>query len=296
MNESSDPQSATVRYETEEPILYATEGAIAWITLNRPRFGNAQNSQMTYALDAAFRRAVDDDAIKVIVLKGAGRHFSSGHDIGTPGRDVDCSWPRASLWYDHVNKPGAERQYAREQEVYLGMCRRWREIPKPVIAMVHGACIAGGLALAWICDLIIAAEDAYFQDPVLRFGIPGIEYFAHATEMPPRLAKEFLMLGERMSAARAHEAGMINRIFPGDVLQERTRAIAVRIAQMPRLALALAKQAVNHVEDLQGKRAAMDAVFHMHHFAHAQQMLLAGDPLGGKGTAAIKGEDQTRKL
>jgi enoyl-CoA hydratase len=268
-------------YETDQPVLYEAEGGIAWVTMSRPAYNNVQNSQMTYALDAAFRRAVDDDAVKVIVLRSTGKHFSAGHDIGTPGRDHKTTFERKHLWYDHVNKPGAELLYVREQEVYLGMCRRWRELPKPTIAMVQGGCIAGGLMLAWVCDLIVASDDAFFQDPVVRMGIPGVEYFAHAFELHPRLAKEFLFLGERLSAERAYAQGMVNRVVPRDQLEAETRAIAERIAQMPRLGLALTKQAVNHVEDLRGKRSAMDAVFHMHHFAHAQNDLVSGDSLAG---------------
>lgn len=271
-----------IRYETETPLLYEVKGAVAWLTMNRPEFANSQNSQMTYAIDDALRRAVNDDAVKVIVLRGAGKHFSGGHDIGTPGRDIMKSWPeRRSLWYDHVNKPGAEFFYAREHEVYLGMCRRWRELPKPTIAMVHGACIAGGLMLAWVCDLIIASDDAYFADPVVRMGIPGVEYFAHPYELNPRIAKEFLFTGDRMGAERAYQIGMVNRVVPRAELETVTTQLAEKISTMPRLGLALTKQAVNHVEDLQGKRAAMDAVFHMHHFAHAQGDLTVGNNLGG---------------
>lgn len=271
-----------IRYETETPLLYEVKGAVAWLTMNRPEFANSQNSQMTYAIDDALRRAVNDDAVKVIVLRGAGKHFSGGHDIGTPGRDIMKSWPeRRSLWYDHVNKPGAEFFYAREHEVYLGMCRRWRELPKPTIAMVHGACIAGGLMLAWVCDLIIASDDAYFADPVVRMGIPGVEYFAHPYELNPRIAKEFLFTGDRMGAERAYQIGMVNRVVPRAELEAVTTQLAEKISTMPRLGLALTKQAVNHVEDLQGKRAAMDAVFHMHHFAHAQGDLTVGNNLGG---------------
>ncbi len=194
-------------YETDAPVLYQAVDGIATMTMNRPDFNNAQNSQMTYALDACFRRAVDDDSVKVIVLRGAGRHFSAGHDIGTPGRDIDKPFDRQALWWDHTNKPGAEQLFAREQEVYLGMCRRWHDIPKPTIAMVQGACVAGGLMLAWVCDLIVASDDAFFQDPVVRMGIPGVEYFAHAHELNPRIAKEFLFLGERMKADRAYLMG-----------------------------------------------------------------------------------------
>ncbi|WP_411819575.1 enoyl-CoA hydratase [Hyphococcus formosus] len=277
----ADENTSDAVYETDEPVLYKKDGAIAWITISRPRYHNAQNSQVTYALDDAFKRAVDDDDIKVIVLGGDGKHFSAGHDIGTPGRDVDKSFDRTTLWYDHVNKPGAEFLYTREQEVYLGMCRRWRDIPKPTIAMVQGACIAGGLMLAWVCDLIVASDDAFFQDPVVRMGIPGVEYFAHAFELHPRIAKEFLFLGDRLPADRAYQLGMVNRIFQRDELRDGVADMAARIAKMPRLGLALTKQAVNHVEDLRGKRTAMDSVFHMHHFAHAQNDLVSGDSLAG---------------
>ncbi|MCP1418095.1 enoyl-CoA hydratase [Pseudomonas laurylsulfativorans] len=270
-----------------EVVLYEVRGAVALVTMNRPEYHNAQNSQMTYALDAAFRRACDDDEVKVIVLRGAGKHFSAGHDIGTPGRDVDKTFDRASLWYDHVNKPGGEFLYAREQEVYLGMCRRWREMPKPTIAMVQGACIAGGLMLAWVCDLIVASEDAYFADPVVRMGIPGVEYFAHVHELNPRIAKEFLFLGERMPAPRAYQMGMLNRVVARDELEQQTLDIAGRIAQMPRLGLQLSKQAVNNAEDLMGKRATMDMVFGLHHFAHAHNELVSGDRLGGYDAKAM---------
>jgi enoyl-CoA hydratase len=249
--------------------------------MNRPRYQNAQNGAMTYALDAAFRHAASDDAIKVVVLRGAGKHFSAGHDIGTPGRDLHLSQDRVSLWWDHVGKPKGEFLYVREQEAYLGMCRRWRELPKPTIAQVQGACIAGGLMLAWVCDLIVASEDAFFADPVVRMGIPGVEYFAHAYELNPRLAKEFLFLGERWPAQRMLQAGMVNKVVPREQLEAETLAIAERIAKMPRLGLALTKQAINHVEDLQGKRSAMDASFAWHHFAHAHNDLNSDDPLAG---------------
>lgn len=268
-------------YETDEPVLYRVEDAVAWITMNRPKYNNAQNSQMTYALDDAFRRAVDDTEVRAIVLGGAGKHFSAGHDIGTPGRDVEQPFERRLLWEDHTRKTGAEFLYTREHEQYLGMCRRWRDCPKPTIAMVQGACVAGGLMLAWVCDLIVASDDAFFQDPVIRMGIPGVEYFAHAHELPPRVAKEFLLLGARMPAARAESFGMVNRVVPRDGLEAAVRDWAGQLAEKPPLGLWLTKQAVNHVEDQAGKRSAMDAIYHMHHFAHAQNELVSGDRLSG---------------
>ena len=276
-----DPVDQPPEYETDTPVLYAVTDRIAWVTLNRPKFHNVQNSQMTYALDDAFRRAVDDDNVSCIVLKSDAKHFSAGHDIGTPGRDFHSSVDRRLMWYDHANKAGAEKAYIREQEQYLGMCKRWRDIPKPTIAQVHGGCIAGGLMLAWVCDLIIASDDAFFQDPVLQMGFPGLEYFAHCHELNVRIAKEFLFLGERMPAARAYEMGMVNRVVPRADLADEVVKIATRISEQPRLALQLAKQACNHMETLAGKNAGIDAAFGYHHFAHANNTLVKGDYIAG---------------
>ena len=282
-----EPQIVDITYETDEPVLYEVVDNVAWITMNRPQFNNAQNGQMTYALDDAFQRAVKDDGVRCIVLAGNGKHFSAGHDIGTPGRDVHHEFDKRLMIAPHTNKPAAELLYTREQEQYLGMCRRWRATPKPTVAMVQGACIAGGLMLAWVCDLIIASEDAFFQDPVVRMGIPGVEYFAHAFELPPRVAKEFLLLGERMPAQRAYNFGMVNRIVPRDILREEVTAVAAKLAAQPRLGVWLTKQAVNHVEELRGKASAMDAVSHMHHFAHAQNDLTQGNSIGGLDAKAM---------
>jgi len=266
----------------EQVVTYERRGAVAMVTMNRPEYGNAQNSAMTYALDAAFTRAVDDDDVKVVVLAGSGKHFSGGHDIGTPGRDIDRSFERkAVIHWDHVDKEGVDSRFARESEVYLGMCRRWREIPKPMIAMVQGACIAGGLMLAWSCDFIVAAEDAFFRDPVVRMGIPGVEYFAHPWVMNPRAAKEFLYTGDRVGAERARELGMVNHVVPGEELETAVLGIAERIAAMPRLGLALTKKAVNQAEDLMGMRSGMDSVFGLHHAAHAHNAEVGRDSLAG---------------
>jgi enoyl-CoA hydratase len=270
-------------------VLYRTDGAIAVITMNRPQYRNAQNSAMTYALDQSFYRAAADDEVKVVILAGAGKHFSAGHDIGTPGRDIDQSFERkAGLWWDHVGKQGEESRYARESEVYIGMCRRWRELPKPTIAMVQGACIAGALMLAWCCDLIVASDDAFFSDPVVKMGIPGVEYFAHPFVMGPRAAKEFLFTGDRVPANRALQLGMVNHVVPRDQLESETLALAGRIAQMPRLGLALAKKAVNQVEDIMGLQTGMDSVFGLHHLAHAHNAEVGGDSLGGQTIASMK--------
>ncbi len=270
-------------------VTYERRGHVAVVTMNRPEYRNAQNSAMTYALDAAFERAVADPEVGVIVLAGNGKHFSAGHDIGTPGRDHEAVFEnKAALWWDHVGRTGGDMRFARELEVYLGMCRRWRELPKPTIAMVQGACIAGALMLAWTCDMIVASEDAFFSDPVVRMGIPGVEYFAHPWVLGPRRAKEVLFSGERFTAAQADAWGMLNRVVPRAQLESETFALAEQIATMPPFGLALAKKAVNQCEDLMGMRAGMDSVFGLHHFAHAHNAEVGTDSLAGMTAKSMK--------
>lgn len=268
----------TMTQQAPDPqfVSYSVEGPVAWVMLDRAQYSNAQNYRLLNELDEAYRRAVEDPEVKVIVLGGEGKHFSAGHDLGTPEKDRDLPRERKLLWYPHGGLPGAEEQYALEQDAYLGFCRRWQEIPKPMIAMVQGACIAGGLMLAWVCDMIVASDDAFFQDPVVRMGVPGVEYFAHGFELPPRIAREFLLLGERMPAARAYQFGMVNRMFPREELREGVAKIAAEIAERPRFGLTLTKQAMNLVEESRGKRTVMDGVFHMHHLAHAHNQLTTG--------------------
>ena len=277
------PDTSPVAYETGGP-----DGAVAYVTLNRPDYRNAQNSVMTYSLDAAFRKAVDDSAVKVIVLRANGKHFSAGHDIGTPERDFNTYYENtATLHWDHTRADGqaldSNQRLAREIEVYMGMCRRWREIPKPVIAQVHGACIAGGLMLAWAADFIVASDDAFFSDPVARMGIPGVEYFAHAYVLGARRAKEILFTG-----AQALDWGMVNHVVPLDELGAKVDSLAEQMVAMPMQGLFLSKKAVNICEDQMGMRNAMDSVFGWHHFAHAAYVADSGDSLGGMDAKSMR--------
>ncbi|MCL4421763.1 MAG: enoyl-CoA hydratase [Actinobacteria bacterium] len=273
---------------SSQVVLYEQRDRLVLITLNRPEVRNAQNSTLLYALDEAFSRFASDDSAGVGILRGAGPCFSAGHDLGSRDVDYDVSFSRRSLWWDHVGKAGAENRMAREEEVYLGMCRRWRELPKPTIAMVHGACIAGGLMLAWSCDLIVASEDAFFSDPVIGYGVPGVELFAHPWEMGGRFAKEFLFTGERIDARRALQMGMVNRVVSRDELEEQTMALATKISSMPRFALALAKKAINQAEDCMGRRDGEDAAFGLHQLAHAHNAETTGSPMLGVDPARIQ--------
>ena len=272
-----------------DEILYDVQGAVARVTLNRPDFRNAQNIAMLRALDEAFAKAMADDTVKVVVLAGSGKHFSAGHDIGSPGRDIDKPFERLTTgWYPHAGKPGAEDAFVREADAYLGLCRKWRDLPKPTIAMVHGGCIAGGLMLAWVCDLIVASDDAFFADPVVRMGIPGVEFFAHPFVLGPRKAKEFLFCGGRMSADEAASAGMINRVVPRADLEGETMQLAQKIALMPRFGLALTKMAINQAEDRMGLRDSVDGAYGLHHLAHAHNALSSDDYIGGQDVQSMK--------
>ena len=111
-------------------------------------------------------------------------------------------------------EPNAHGRFAREQEIYLQITRRWRNLAKPTIAEVQGRCIAGGLMLAWACDLIVASDDAEFCDPVVAMGVCGVEWFVHPLELGPRKAKELLFTADRWTAQEAHRLGMVNHVVP----------------------------------------------------------------------------------
>jgi hypothetical protein len=141
-----------------DPILYESlPSGIARIVLNRAETRNAQDTAFLYALNDAFDRAAQDDGVKVIVLSANGPHFSSGHDLREADGHGNMRKHETVGTWSGFGKPGAEAQYAREQEIYVGFCERWRNIPKPTLALVQGKVIAGGLMLIWPCDLIVAA-------------------------------------------------------------------------------------------------------------------------------------------
>ncbi|WP_236792348.1 enoyl-CoA hydratase [Amycolatopsis sp. GM8] len=264
--------TSTIRYEVVE--------GIAMITLSRPEKRNAQNVRMTYELNDAFDRAARDDDVKVIVLAGDGPHFSAGHDLD------DVVWheefEQVSTWGGY-GEPGAEGWVAREEEIYLQMCARWRSIPKPTIAACHGKTIGGGLMLAWVCDLIVASDDATFADPVVAMGICGVEWFAHPWELGPRKAKEMLFTGDFWTAQEAHRLGMVNHVVPRAELTEFALSLARRIAAQPMFALRLAKEAVNQAVDVQGQPSAIRAAFTLHQLGHSHLLERFGicmDPAG----------------
>ncbi|MXW89970.1 MAG: enoyl-CoA hydratase, partial [Acidimicrobiaceae bacterium] len=177
-------------------MLYETDGPVAVITLNRPDKANAVSGLTLNEMDECFTRAADDSEVRVIVLRSIGKHFCAGHDLSGSDEALEKAaagegGPAKGSFVDWKER-GLEAIYEWETIHYLGYSRRWRDIPKPTIAAVQGQCIAGGLMLCWPCDLIIAADNAMFSDPVARMGIGGVEYHGHTWELGPRKAKEML--------------------------------------------------------------------------------------------------------
>ncbi len=260
---------STVRYEVVDP----GDHAIAVVTLNRPESRNAQNKRMTYEMNACFDDASRRTDVKVIVLQADGPHFSSGHDL----RDTESSREFESVFSGGgFGRPGQEGYMAYEEEVYFQMCWRWRNIPKPVLAAAQGKTIAGGLMLLWVCDVILAADDALFSDPVVGMGVNGVEYFAHPWELGARKAKELLFTGDWVTAQDAKTLGMVNQVVPAAELRDYTMAMARKIALRPSFALKLAKESVNQTLEAQGQWTAFRAAFSMQHLAHAHNQIKFG--------------------
>ena len=249
-------------------IDYEVGEGIATITLNRPEAANAQTLELLDDLDEAWRRAADDDDVRVIILQANGKHFSAGHDIkGVASEDgAPPSWTLAGI-------------YQTEARRFLEYSLRWRNVPKPSIAAVQGVCIAGGLLLAWPCDLIIAADNAKFSDPVVNMGIGGVEYHGHTWEFGARKAKELLFTGRAMTAEEAERVGMVTRVVPLDDLRSETRALALEIAQKHPFALRQAKRAVNQTLDVIGFYAAVQSVFDIHQTGHGHALSESGLPI-----------------
>jgi enoyl-CoA hydratase len=263
---------STIRYEVVEP----GEHGIAVVTLDRPESRNAQNKRMTYELNAAFDDAARRTDVKVIVLQADGPHFSSGHDLRDTESHRDFPLVSTSGGY---RREGQEGHMAFEEEVYFQMCWRWRNLPKPVLAAAQGKTIAGGLMLLWIADVIVAADDALFSDPVVGMGVNGVEYFAHPWEWGARKAKELLFTGDWVTAAEAQRLGMVNHVVPAGELRSFTLAMAARIAQRPSFALKLAKESVNQTLEAQGQWTALRSAFSIQHLAHAHNRLRFGIPV-----------------
>jgi len=269
---SAGAPRAQVRYEVAAP-------KVARIILDRPEKRNAQGTKMTFELDAAIKRACFDDEISVIILAAEGDHFNAGHDLSGSEGGTPATGDRTTLWGDYAGA-GWEGAYSREKEVYLEITERWRNAPKPIVAEVQGSVISGGLMLMWMCDIIVASDDARFRDNTgSDMGVPGVEFFNHPYELGVRKAKEFLFTGGWLTAHDALACGMVNHVVPRADLSAKALDLAVSIARTDRFALKLMKESVNNAQDAMGRRDAMKAAFANHQIGHLQNMLVHGFPI-----------------
>jgi len=230
---------------TDELIRYETHDLVGIITMNRPEKLNALNQSLLEALADAFRRADEDPSTSVVILRAEGRSFCAGYDIGAvdPSRN---NWRHDALrWHGHLTP-----QLAFEMMPWY--------MRKPVVASVQGHAVGGGCELAMYCDLTIAADNAMFGEPEVRFSNtgPGIV-------MPwiigYKRARELLYFGDIIDAETALRYGMINKVVPLEQLQEQTLKYARRMTLISPEALAATKLSINRGADVAGFRNAMQA-------------------------------------
>jgi enoyl-CoA hydratase len=265
-----------------ETVRYETEGQIATITLNRPEAANAQNTQMIEDINSSFDNAEADDEVRVVILAAEGKHFSSGHDLKEILRGEE-HWA--------AKRATPEGKLEHEQVMYWDKLIRIRDFPKITIAAVQGTCAAAGLMLACMCDLIIAADDAAFSNPVLRMGGVGVELLVEPWELGARKAKEFLFCSETLSGEEAERAGLVNRVVPRDGLLMAAKEMAGRAAQVPPITAAAVKDTINHTLDTQGQRESWRYHFMVHQFvSNTADALGRTEARREGGMAAVKAE------
>jgi len=219
----------------QKHVSLVTEGAVAWITLNRPERLNAIGVQARTELAASLKQVERDAAVRCVVLTGAGRGFCAGADV----RDGDA-----------VQRGPREIGETLRGE-YAEIVGRLRNMPKPTIAAVNGVAAGIGASFAMACDIRIAAEEAYFSE---AFSAIGLAPDGGASWMLPRfigrgMALEMMYTAKPLPVADAHRLGLVNRIVPASDLTAIVRTLAGELAAGPALALAAAKRAVNHAEN-----------------------------------------------
>src|SRR5436189_2130318 len=267
-----------------ETITYEAVGPVATITLARPDAANAQNSQLICELDAAFDRAETDHDVRVVVLAAEGKHFSAGHDL----KELLAG---EEHWAAMRDTP--EGKLAHEQTMYFDKLLRIRDFRKITIAAVQGTCSAAGLMLACMCDLIIAADDARFSNPVLRMSGVGVELLVEPWELGPRKAKEFLFCAQEFGAAEAERYGLVNRVVPRAELQKVAQELAEQVALVPPLTAEAVKASINHMVDLMGQRESWRYHFMLHQFVSTTPTALARtEARKARGMDAVKREQQ----
>ncbi len=266
----------------DQTIRYEREGPVATITLSRPEAANAQSSRMITELDAAFDRAEADAEIRVIVLGADGKHFSAGHDL----KEILAG---EEEWAAKRATPEGKLEH--ERIMYWDKLLRIRDCPKITIAAVQGVCSAAGLMLAAMCDLIVAADDARFSNPVARMSGVGVELLIEPWELGPRRAKEFLLCATTLDAFDAQRMGLVNRVVDRDDLATVAREMAEAVALVPPVTARAIKDTINHTVDRMGQRDSWQYHFMVHQFvSNSSEALGRTEARRSGGMDAVKAE------
>lgn len=267
-----------------DTVIYEKLGEVARITLNRPEKRNALDDRLIEEVHEALYEADLDEDIRVIILTGAGPSFSAGHDLESPEPHREGGGRQALAREMQTRLTGPERLLKRERYIYYDKSVWHRNLSTPTIAQVQGWCVAGGLMLAAMCDLIVAAKDAKFSNPVLRMTNGGVEILTEVWELGPRRAKEFLWTGDPITADEARQAGMVNRVVPADQLADAALDLAHRIALTPQAAVELTKRSINFAMDEMGQTRSWEAHFMAHNWAHwTDESFQLGKEMGSSG-------------
>jgi enoyl-CoA hydratase len=258
-------------------IIYEA-GTVARVIMNRPRYLNALSRILLDEIDDALIRAEADGDVKVIVLSGAGKHFSAGHDLGTPEERED-----------RKNSSWAEDGIGRYMELkrrFVEMGLRWHDLKKPTIAMVQGYCIFGGWMVATAMDIVFAAENALF--------LPShFQYFSVPWDIGPRKAKEILFEHRFMTAQEARFHGFVNRVYPDEALEQETIAYARRVAENDPFRIRIAKQSINHMMDAMGYSAEIKGDFQSYFLRQTLSPSRSGGVAGQRDNSQSPGIAQT---
>lgn len=225
-------------------VTYTPDGQVAWITFNRPQYRNAQSWKLLDEFDVAMDLADADADVRVIVVRGAGGNFSSGHDLGTPEQMAD----RAARG---IGEAGIEF-YDNFKKYNLDLLLKWRNARKPTIAMVEGYCIFAGWMMAACVDIVFAARDALFLPALL-------EYFSLPYDIGTRKAKELMFESRFLTAGEAMATGFVNRVYEPAELEHETLMYALRVAENSPMNVRMAKVAANKSQDLMGYTASLES-------------------------------------
>lgn len=266
---------------TYQEILTEKRDGVLYLTLNRPEKHNALTPLMLEELLDALHQAKTDAEVGPIVIKGAGRSFCSGWDI-SPSPDRGAA---------------GEMTIRDDIEQMAGRSGRWSEIwhlNKPVIAQVHGYCLAGGSELATGCDLIYMAEDAQMGYPAVRFGVPDMQF--HAWLVGMRRGMEMMLTGDSIDGIEAEKRGWATRAFPADQLEAKTLEMAERIASLPPDIVQLNKRAVHRQMSVMGLREGIRQGTELctlaTHQKSFQEFIVKIGPGKGRLTSALQERDE----